>query len=122
MADLRGAHLSASGLDYVDQRVPSQTNVKGTMVTAQAFLPTANASHATILGVTTGTVGLPPAMLPGLSAYISSKLAQVKVLEFLAAENPNVFVASLHPGMVETEVFKKSGAKAEALPMDKGKL
>ena len=60
-------------------------------------------------------------MLPGLSAYISSKLAQVKMLEFLAAENPNVFVASVHPGMVETEIFRKSGAKAEQLPMDKGK-
>ena len=60
-------------------------------------------------------------MLPGLSAYISSKLAQVKMLEFLAAENPNVFVASVHPGMVETAIFRKSGAKAEQLPMDKGK-
>lgn len=90
------------------------------MVAAKVFLPTANPSHAAILGITTGTSGLPPAMLTGLSAYISSKLAQVKFLEFLAAENPNVFVASVHPGMVETSVFRKSGAKAEALPMDKG--
>lgn len=90
------------------------------MIAAKVFLPTANPSHAAILGMTTGTSGLPPAMLPGLSAYISSKLAQVKFLEFLAAENPNVFVASVHPGMVETSIFCKSGAKAEALPMDKG--
>lgn len=59
-------------------------------------------------------------MLPGLSAYASSKLAQVKLLEFLAAENPNIFVASLHPGIVETKTFTKSGSKADALPMDKG--
>lgn len=90
------------------------------MVAAKVFLPTANPSYAAILGMTTGTSGLPPAMLPGLSAYISSKLAQVKFLESLAVENPNVFVVSAHQGMVETSVFRKSGAKAEAWPMDKG--
>ncbi|PSS10967.1 hypothetical protein M430DRAFT_61331 [Amorphotheca resinae ATCC 22711] len=99
-----------------------ETNVKGTMTAANVFLPTANPTHAALLGLTTGTVSLPTVMLPGLSAYISSKLAQVKLLEFLAAENPNVFVASVHPGMVETAVFTKSGAKAEALPMDKVQL
>ncbi|KAL9120136.1 MAG: hypothetical protein Q9187_003306 [Circinaria calcarea] len=99
-----------------------ETNVKGTMITTKTFLPTANPSHATILGVTTGMTGLPPAMLPGLSAYISSKLAQVKFLEFLAAENPNIFVASVHPGMVETAMFVKSGGQANAMPMDQVQL
>lgn len=96
-----------------------QTNVKGTMTTAKAFLATANPSHAAVLGVTTGVSALPPVMLPGLSAYISSKLAQVKFLEFLGAENPNIFVASVHPGMVDTTIFRKSGAQPDALPMDK---
>lgn len=57
-------------------------------------------------------------MLPGLSGYISSKLAGVKLLEFVAAEQPNVFVASLHPGLVETNIFSKAGAKKEMMPMD----
>ncbi|TVY81894.1 Short chain dehydrogenase citE [Lachnellula suecica] len=95
-----------------------ETNVKGPMIAAKLFLPTANPKHATILGLTTGTAGLPVFMLAGLSAYSSSKLALVKFFEFLAAENPNVFVATLHPGMIETDIFKASGAKAEALPMD----
>jgi len=99
-----------------------QTNVKGTMLAIKAFVPTANPSHATVLGVTTGTVALPPAMLPGLSAYMSSKLAQEKLIEFFALEQPNMFAATVHPGMVETAVFTKSGAKAEALPMEKGWL
>ncbi|MCJ1247044.1 hypothetical protein MMC30_004255 [Trapelia coarctata] len=99
-----------------------ETNVKGVMVTTQAFLRTANPTHAAILGVTTGASCLPPAMLPGLSAYISSKLAQVKLLEFLAVENPNIFVASLHPGMVDTDMFRKSGGQAEVMPMDKVQL
>jgi NAD(P)-dependent dehydrogenase (short-subunit alcohol dehydrogenase family) len=57
-------------------------------------------------------------MVPGLSAYMASKLAQVRLVEYLAAEQPNVFAATVHPGMVETDIFTKSGAKAEALPMD----
>jgi hypothetical protein len=49
-------------------------------------------------------------------------LAQEKLIEFFALEQPNMFAATVHPGMVETAVFTKSGAKAEALPMDKGWL
>jgi NAD(P)-dependent dehydrogenase (short-subunit alcohol dehydrogenase family) len=60
-------------------------------------------------------------MLTGISAYISSKLAQVKLLEFLAAEHPNIFVASVHPGMIVTDIFNKSGATPDMLPMDTSK-
>lgn len=59
-------------------------------------------------------------MVPGLSAYMSSKLAQTKLIEFLALEHSNLFAATLHPGMVETGIFTKSGASADSLPMDKG--
>jgi short-subunit dehydrogenase len=89
------------------------------MISVKVFLPTANKSHASVIGLT-AAITLLPAMLVGLSAYISSKLALVKVLEFLAIENPNLFVAALNPGMVETAVFAKSGGKAESLPMDTG--
>ncbi|TQN66190.1 Short chain dehydrogenase citE [Colletotrichum shisoi] len=99
-----------------------ETNTKGTYLVTKAFLPTANPSRASVVALTTGTTALPAVALPGLSAYMASKLAQTKIIEFLAAENPNVFAATLHPGMVETDIFKKSGAKAEALPMDKVQL
>ncbi|KAK1977130.1 short chain dehydrogenase [Colletotrichum cereale] len=99
-----------------------ETNTKGTYLVAKAFLPTANPSHAAVVALTTGTTAMPAAALPGLSAYMASKLAQTKIIEFLAAENPTLFAATLHPGMVETDIFKKSGAKAEALPMDKVQL
>ncbi len=45
-------------------------------------------------------------------------MAMVKTLEFLAVENPNVFVASMHPGVVDTDLFRESGPKAASLPMD----
>jgi NAD(P)-dependent dehydrogenase (short-subunit alcohol dehydrogenase family) len=92
------------------------------MLAIQTFLPTANPKHAAVLGLTTGTTALPTAMLPGLSAYISAKLALTKFIEFVAVENPHIFAATVHPGMVETAIFTKSGAKADALPMDKGKF
>ncbi|OLN85285.1 Short-chain type dehydrogenase/reductase [Colletotrichum chlorophyti] len=99
-----------------------ETNTKGTYLVTKAFLPTANPSHAAVIALTTGTTALPAAAVLGLSAYMASKLAQTKIIEFLAAENPNLFAVTLHPGMVETDIFKKSGAKAEALPMDKARL
>lgn len=63
---------------------------------------------------------MPATRLPGMSAYMTSKLAQVKMIEYLAAEQPNIFAATVHPGMIETEIFTKSGANANKLPMDKG--
>ncbi|KAL8996992.1 MAG: hypothetical protein Q9169_003643 [Polycauliona sp. 2 TL-2023] len=95
-----------------------EANVKSVVIAAAAFVPTANHEHATILGVTAGALVFPPTHTPGLSAYLISKMAMVKTLEFLAVENPNIFVAAVHPGMVDTDIFRKSGAKAEALPMD----
>lgn len=59
-------------------------------------------------------------MLTGLSAYGISKLAIVKLMEYIAAENPSIFTAALHPGMVETEIFKGSGTDPAAVPLDSG--
>lgn len=89
------------------------------MLAVQAFIPSANPTHVSILGVTTGGVFVPPTMVPNMSSYISSKLAMVKILEYVAAENPNLFVASLHPGTVDTAMYTKSGR--HPMPMDAGK-
>ena len=96
--------------------------MKGNLLLIHYLLPFARPNHATIVGLTTGTSAFPTAMLPGLSGYISSKVATVKMLEFLAAEKPDIFVSSLHPGMVETDILTKSGAKKEMLPMDNVQL
>jgi NAD(P)-dependent dehydrogenase (short-subunit alcohol dehydrogenase family) len=100
----------------------TQKNVKSVIIAATALLPTANKKYATMLGVIAGALVLPPASKPGLSAYLNSKMAMVKTLEFLAVENPGVFVASVHPGMVDTALFRKSGATPEMLPMDSGEF
>jgi short-subunit dehydrogenase len=64
---------------------------------------------------------MPPKHTPYISAYLSSKVAQVKVMEFLAAENPELFICSVHPGMVDTNILRGSGADPKQLPMDTGK-
>ena len=57
----------------------------------------------------------------GASAYSSSKIAQLKVMEFLAAENPDVFVASVHPGVVMTDMTRAFVAHGQKnLPLDDG--
>ncbi|KAI2601840.1 short chain dehydrogenase [Hypoxylon sp. NC1633] len=97
-----------------------ETNTKGGFLGIKVFLLTANTSHATVLALTTGMAGLPSSMLPGLSGYMASKLAQIKIMEFLASEQPNIFAATVHPGLVETDIFTKSGRTTDSLPMDKG--
>lgn len=91
--------------------------MKAIIIAAQAFLPTASQSAA-LYGISAGAFALPPSFTPSLSGYLSSKFAQVKVFEFLAAENPELFVCSVHPGMIDTGIFRSSGADKEKLPMD----
>ena len=97
-----------------------ETNVKSLIIAVQSFFPTTSASRPVVLANTAGTLCFPPAHVPGLSGYLCSKTAQVKTVEFLAAENPDKFFASVHPGLIETNIFYRSGAKAEGLPMDTG--
>jgi NAD(P)-dependent dehydrogenase (short-subunit alcohol dehydrogenase family) len=96
-----------------------ETNVKSIVIAAQAFIPKAK-SGAAFYTITAGAFVMPPAYTPGLSAYLSAKIAQSKVVEFLATENPSMFFCTVHPGMIETDVFRSSGADPKQLPMDNG--
>jgi len=90
-----------------------ETNLRGFFVTANAFLPSRRAS-ARIIGVSAGMIHLPPStpIASGSSAYITSKLAQIRLLEHIAAENSDVFVVSVHPGVVETELLESSNIES----------
>lgn len=98
-----------------------ETNVKAVIIACQTFIPKAK-SGAALYAITAGAYVMPPAYTPGLSGYLTSKVAQSKVLEFVAAENPNLFICTVHPGMIETDVFRSSGADPQQLPMDNGKF
>lgn len=66
-------------------------------------------------------VSMSPLLTPDYSAYQSAKLAQVKILEFLSAEEKGVNVLSVHPGTIDTGTFKSTGIDHKTLPMNTGK-
>ncbi|KAJ4986954.1 short chain dehydrogenase [Stagonosporopsis vannaccii] len=94
-----------------------EVSVKSVVVTVKAFVPLAN-SGAHVLGTSSSTLLMGPSFTPGLSAYNTAKIAQVKVLDFLATEMKAANVISVYPGTIDTNTFKSSGADAKELPMD----
>lgn len=90
------------------------------MIPVKAFLPSANPSRAAIIGLTTAVV-FPPAIQPGLSAYVGSKLAVVKLMEYIANETPSIFTAALNPGVIHTAMLDRVGGDPASLPVDSGK-
>ncbi|MCJ1379882.1 hypothetical protein MMC17_002985 [Xylographa soralifera] len=96
-----------------------ETNLKGAVVAVHAFLPT-RSSAASIIGINAGMINIPATQYPatGSSAYITSKIAQVKLLEHVASENPDVFVVSVHPGVVRTALVDSSQLHTEGFVFD----
>lgn len=82
-----------------------EVNIRGALNLTQAFLRTAS-EHATLINVSSGISHIPP--LPGFSSYSSSKIAAVKLFDYIQAENPDLKVINLHPGVVETDMHAKS--------------
>ncbi len=99
--------------------------MRGFFTTINAFLPSRR-PNARILGVSAGIVNLPPNYPPchGSSAYASSKLAQIRLLEHVAAECPDAFVVGVHPGIVATDLMLESqmmDVNMEGALLDDGK-
>lgn len=74
-----------------------EINVKGVFNLAHSFLPKRN-EGSSLIGVSAGSIQI-DAMAKNFSAYNSSKFAEVKMLEILAAENPDLHVVTMHPGV-----------------------
>ncbi|KAI1120095.1 short chain dehydrogenase [Nemania abortiva] len=98
-----------------------ETNVKSTILLAKHLLPKAS-PNAAMLSMAAGSIVFPIKMVLGVSAYLISKMALAKTMEFLAHENQNTFFASVHPGMIDTHIFRQSGATPEQLAMDTARL
>ncbi|PVI01574.1 NAD(P)-binding protein [Periconia macrospinosa] len=99
-----------------------EVNVKAVVQNVQAFLPTANPKRASLFTLAAGGFVFGAKATAYLSGYITSKVTQSKLTEYLAAENPNLFAVSVHPGMVDTKVFRSSGADPAKLPIDTERL
>lgn len=95
--------------------------MKGLLLALKAFVPTAVDTGGAVLALTSQAAAFPVTHVPGASGYIASKLTQIKVIEYLAAEHPGLFAASVHPGICDTAVLAKSGAKPHEVPLDQSK-
>lgn len=83
-----------------------EVNVKGAFIVTRAFIQVAS-EDAVIVNLTTAGSHLPP--LRNFSGYNPGKLAANKFFEHVQAEHPQLRVYSLHPGVIESEMSKKSG-------------
>lgn len=99
-----------------------EVNVKSVLQNVQAFLPTANPKRACLYTFAAGGFVFGAKATAYLSGYLTSKIAQSKLIEYLAVENANLFAVSVHPGMVDTKVFRGAGADPAKLPMDTERL
>jgi NAD(P)-dependent dehydrogenase (short-subunit alcohol dehydrogenase family) len=79
-----------------------EVNVKGTVLVTRDFLSQLKPGQPAHIVYLTSGAGL--ATLPGGSAYGITKLADIRLAAYVAAEHPHVRVTALHPGIVHTEM------------------
>ena len=90
-----------------------EVNLRGTLNVALAFVSSLSSSNreGTLIGLNSAGVFMPP--FPGVGAYLSSKLAGVKILDCLAAESGGrLRVTHVHPGAIKTTMadeFERAG-------------
>ncbi|KAM7213692.1 hypothetical protein V8F06_010950 [Rhypophila decipiens] len=91
-----------------------KTTVVGTLTLAQALvLGNGEKKDAVLVNLTTAGVFFPP--FPGMGAYVSSKMAAIKLLQAFGAENPTVRIHHVHPGFLDTAMSAQL-AKTTKLP------
>lgn len=93
----------------------AQINIKGQFILIQSFLPTKGPSPV-IVGTSTGGVSFPEHLQQGHSSYMVSKYAVIKFMQMVGSENPDVHVVTIHPGVIETQMYHK--AEMEGLHSD----
>lgn len=89
-----------------------KTTVVGTLSVAQGLiLANKESAPATFVNLTTAGILFPP--FPGMGAYVSSKMAAVKLLQAFAAENANVRLHHVHPGFLDTAMSRQLSESIE---------
>ncbi|KAI1347675.1 hypothetical protein F5Y01DRAFT_294509 [Xylaria sp. FL0043] len=91
-----------------------KTTVVGTLNVAQAVvLANKDSREIALINLTTAGIFFPP--FKGMGAYVSSKMAAVKLLQAFAAENSQVRLHNVHPGFLDTAMSTQLG-KTTRLP------
>ncbi len=92
-----------------------ETNTKGNFNVMQAFSKVAT-KDAVLIGMNSGVAHYQAGYWGPASAYASSKAAMAKLYEYFQAENPNIRVFSLSPGVIATDMSSAMGVPAEDFP------
>lgn len=85
-------------------------NVRTAFNAIKAFLPYA-AEEPKLFSISTGIVHMDP--IPGVGVYAASKTANAKLLEYVAAEHPELYVVQVQPGVVSTEINEGTSMRGQ---------
>jgi NAD(P)-dependent dehydrogenase (short-subunit alcohol dehydrogenase family) len=99
-----------------------EVNVKGNYNLLKAFLPVA-AVNAAVIDINAAVAHLP--YIPGSSSYHASKLASVKLFDYIHKEHPEFFVLNVNPGILKTQMslkFVGNDEQWEAFQFDSGEF
>ncbi|KAJ4315870.1 hypothetical protein N0V84_008139 [Fusarium piperis] len=111
--------LLSSDLDIQDCWTAFSTNILGTLHCVRAFANHA-AGEACLVNISTAVSHIPP-LEAGAAGYSASKAAASKLLDYIGFENPGLHVVNVHPGLVESDMSRKSGHggldDGQSLPM-----
>lgn len=94
-----------------------EVNVLGAGATLRAFLPFKSADRPVVVGTSTGGVMFPKQLALGSSGYLVSKMALTNLMEWVAAEEPDLHVVTVHPGVIATAMYEKF-ANPDLVPDD----
>jgi NAD(P)-dependent dehydrogenase (short-subunit alcohol dehydrogenase family) len=88
-----------------------EINVIGSFNAVQAFIPMP-APGAKLFNISSCFAHLAPvAPLEGVFAYAVTKLASSKMFDFVAAENPELHIVNVHPGITNAEINANTDVK-----------
>jgi NAD(P)-dependent dehydrogenase (short-subunit alcohol dehydrogenase family) len=102
----------------------TEINIKGTFLTFRAWLPHKSTPNTNTTNtpktptfISLNTAAAHVGVFPNFSSYSPSEMARGHLISFLQAENPELRVVSMHPGVLDTEMGTKSG-----LPVSKDEM
>ncbi|KAF2645211.1 putative short-chain dehydrogenase [Massarina eburnea CBS 473.64] len=92
---------AAAGYDYDNFRNGLDFNLTGAFNTIQTMLPLlAHQAKVFLISSCIAHVSL----MPSSWAYAATKIANTKMSDYVQAENPNLHVVNVHPGVVNTDM------------------
>lgn len=106
-----------AGYEYEEYRKGLEINMVGAFNAVQAMLPLLSPS-AKVFNISSCIAHI--SLMPRSWAYAATKIANTKMFEYLQAENPNLHIVNVHPGVVNTEI--NATTELIEVGVDDGKL